>query len=43
MKKIYEEPKIEIIGFDCTDIITFSGGKPFDESSSENIGEWDLD
>ena len=43
MKKIYKEPKVEIVNFDCEDVITSSFGKPFDESSSENIGEWDFD
>ncbi len=34
MKEIYEEPKITIISFEATDIITTSSG--------DDIGEWDF-
>lgn len=38
-KEKYEELEIEVIEFEETDIITASGGDPFDNTNSEWTGD----
>ncbi len=40
MKEIYEEPKLVIIDFESSDVLTASDGTS--GKTSNDIGEWDI-